>query len=814
METLLTDLRYALRSLKKSPGFTIVAALTLALGIGANTAIFSVVQNVLLRPLPYSHSENLAEIWNTYPYLPGFDQAELSPGDFWDFKNQAKSFSQMESYINFPQGFNLTGNGDALRLEARYATSGFFSMLGVVPEAGRGFTPQEDKPGATEAVVISHRLWQQHFGSQTSIIGHTLTLDGRSYILAGVLPASFQLVPSADLWLPIGQYADQPPSHLHHEYSVVGRLKPGVTFAQAQAEIVTLNKQEEVAFPDSHKSWGVYLEPMRDPSAAKLRVALIVLFSAVGLVLLIACANIVNLLLARNAARQKEIALRVAMGASRSRLIGQLLTESTLLSLFGGALGIILAATALRILNSFVPAELNIVKQTQLNGAVLAFTLIMCVLTGIACGLLPALQTLKQDLHGILKEGGRTAGASGGHKIRNILVVSEVALALVPLVGAGLLIRSFRQLLDVNPGFRAERILAMEVDKSQLPQAELNKLTPEQGTALARKESLQFEEIAARIKGLPGVAAVGSVNVLPLGSKISSASRFLLEGQPVPPSGARPIAEIRQISLDYFGAMGIPLRAGRPLEDRDYGQPTIVINEHMAHTFWPDKSPVGQNINLCTLDPKPCLFNIVGVIGDVHQYGLEAAPTFDAYLTGGWVRYFVIRTSSDPAKLASAAIAEIHKSDASLPVTHVMTLDNLLSDSVSPRRFSMSLLGIFAALALLLAAVGIYGVMSYIVNLRTNEIGIRMALGAQPADVWKLIVGRGARLALVGVAIGLAGALALTRLIASLLYGVKATDPVTFATVAILLVGVALAACYLPARRAMRVDPMVALRHE
>jgi putative ABC transport system permease protein len=812
MDAFWQDLRHAFRALRKSPGFTTVAVLTLGLGIGANTAIFSVVENVLLRPLPYRDPATLVQIWNTY--LPQFAQVPNSPGDFLDFRREARSFSDMAAFVDLPDGVNLTGDGEPQRLEVRYAASGLFPMLGIQPVAGRTFTSAEDKPGEAPVVLASHRLWLSRFGMNPSVIGRTVMLDGQGYTLIGVLPASFRIAPTTDIWMPIGQFGDDLTSHLHHEFNILGRLKPSVTIGQAQAELVTLNHQEEQAFPDAHKNWGVLVTPMADPSAVKMRVALLVLLGAVGLVLLVACANIVNLLLARNAVRQKEIALRIALGASQSRLLRQLLTESIVLSFLGGALGVFLASAGFGLLGGFLPPDLAGVKETGLNGWVLGFTLAVSLLAGVVCGLIPAVQSLKQDLHAVLKEGTRTAAVAGGQKIRSLLVVSEIALALIPLVGAGLLIRSFHRLMEVSPGFQSDHILAMEVDQPQMPIAEEIKLTTEQQLELSRKQSAQFDALTQQIQALLGVKAVGGITVMPLGSIMHSASRFVIDGQPLPANGARPVAETRVVSPGYFAAMGIPLRMGRPLDAHDYGEQRVVINETIAKRFFAGGDAVGHRLNLCSLDPTPCWSTIVGVVGNVHQYGLEAEPTLDIYFTGGWTRYTVIRTAADPAAIAQAAIAEVHKFDPTLPVMHVMTLDNLLADSVSSRRFSTSLLGMFAGLALLLAAMGIYGVMSYVVSLRTNEIGIRMALGAQPGDIWRLVIGRGAALALAGVALGLVGAFALTKLISSLLYGVKPTDPLTFGGVALLLVSVALLACFVPARRAMRVDPMVALRYE
>ena len=812
MRTLWQDVRHMSRALRKSPGFTAVAVLTLGLGIGANTAIFSVIESVLLRPLPYREPAALVEIWNTY--LPQFPQAPLSPGDFQDFQRAANSFSEMACYVDIPQGFNLTGDGEAQRVEARFATSGFLSLLGVKPVVGRAFTPPEDKVGNPPVVMVSHRMWQSRFGSDASVVGRTVMLDGRDYTVVGVLPAAFRLGPTTDVWMPFGEYGDDLTSHLHHPCNVVGRLKGGVSVRQAQAELVTLNRQEERAFPDTHKNWGMLVQPLEDASAAKMRLALLVLFSAVGLVLLVACANIVNLLLARNAARKKEIALRVALGASHTRLLRQLLTESILLSLLGGLLGILLASSGLRVLGAFAPSDLSGVQENGLNLGVLGFTTAVSFLAGIVCGLVPATQMLKQDLHGVLKEGARTAGANGGQKLRSLLVVSEIALALIPLVGAGLLIRSFRRLLEVSPGFQRDHILTMEVDQPQLPVAEILKMTTLQQIELSKKQALQFDQLAQRIQALPGAKAVGGITVMPLGREIRSASRFVIDGQPLPPGGARPIAETRVVSPGYFAAMGIPLRMGRLLDAHDYGESRVVVNEAIAKRFFPGGDALGRRVNLCSLDPNPCWSTIVGVVGNVHQYGLEAASTLDIYFTGGWTPYLVIRTAGSPAALAQAAAGVVRRFDASLPVTHLTTLEELTSDAVSPRRFSTFLLGVFAGLALLLATMGIYGVMSYVVSLRTNEIGIRIALGAKPADISRLVVGCGAQLAFAGVGLGLVGAFALTNLIANLLYGVKPTDPLTFGVVALLLVSVALLACYVPARRATRVDPIVALRYE
>jgi putative ABC transport system permease protein len=623
-----------------------------------------------------------------------------------------------------------------------------------------------------------------------------------------------KLSPRADVWISVGQYQDDLTGRVHHPYSVIARLRRGVTLSEAQAELATLSRQTELTYPDTHKGWGVIARQLENPEAAKLRMALLVLFGAVALILLIACVNIVNLLLARNAARRREIALRIALGASRPRLIRQLLTESILLSLAGGALGILLATAALGLMRSFAPANLSSGRDSGLDIGVLGFTIVTCFLAGIACGLAPAFQTVKVNLNDVLKEGSRSSGASSGQRLRSVLVVSEIALALIPLVGAGLLIRSLHRLLEVDPGFHPEHVLTMQVPRPATSDVEFNNLTPEQQTNLTRKQSLEFQALAERLESTPGVKRVGGIDVLPLGAATVQATRFLVEGQPVLAAGARPVTELRTASLGYFSAMGIPLVSGRSFTEDDFTGSNIVINATMAKRFWPDSGAIGKRVNLCSLSPQPCWSPIIGVVADVHEYGLDAAPTFDTYSAGGWTPYVVIRTAGEPAIVARAAVEEVHEMFPDLPVANVTTLDNLLSESVSPRRFSTVLLGVFAALALMLAAVGIYGVMSYLINLRSNEIGIRMALGAQTQDIWNLVVGRGMKLALAGIAIGLAGAFALSRFLTSLLYGVQSTDPATFFGVALLLLAVALAACYVPARRAMRLDPMVALRYE
>jgi putative ABC transport system permease protein len=813
MSHLLQDVRYGIRTLLRSPGFTLIAALTLALGIGANTAIFSMVENVLLRPLPYPQPDGLVQISNSY--LPTVSHIGLSPGDYADWRRQANSLSEMAAYVSISRGFNLTGDAQAQRIQASYASASLFPLLGVHPLIGRSFVSDEDRAGSAPVVMLSHHLWASRFGSDPAIVGRAVVLDAHRYTVVGIVPANFQLLRWADLWMPIGQFDDDLTSHVHHDFDVIARLKPGVTVGQAQAEMAGLNRQEEIAFPDTHHHWGVSVERLEAPEAGRVRTTLLVFFGAVGLVLLIVCANIVNLLLVRNSAREKELAVRIAMGASPWRLVRQLLTESVLLALAGGMLGLLVAFSGSKVLLSLLPPDLTVLRETPLNGWVLAFAIAVCLAAGLICGALPALETLKTDLNDVLKQGSKGATVPGSHRVHNSLVVAEIAMALVPLVGAGLLLRSFQHLIEIDPGFRPDHILTMNVPQAGLTRAQANGLSLAQQLAFAERQSRDFERLAQQIRVLPGVEAIGAIDDLPLGSEFRQASRFVIEGRPIPNTELRPVAQFRTVSLGYFPAMGIPLLKGRLFTPDDWKlENVVVINDAMEHRFWPGGDSLGKRINLCSLDPTPCWSTIIGVVADVHQFGLDRGATFDTYFSGGWTPYLVIRTAADPAVMATAVTGTIHKMDPNLPVTQIMTMDNLLSDSVSPRRFASALIGIFAVFALLLAAVGIYGVMSYVVRQRTHEIGIRLALGAEPKDVRTLVIGRGAKLAAMGVAIGLVGAFALTRLLSSLLFEVKARDPLTFAGVTLLLIAVVLLACYVPARRATRVDPMIALRHE
>ncbi|HUK30992.1 MAG TPA: ABC transporter permease [Candidatus Acidoferrum sp.] len=816
LQDLWQDIRFGVRMLRRNPGFTAVAVLTLAIGIGANTAVFSVFEAILLRPLPYTNPLRLVEIFNSYnsSSVANFPRVGLTPGDFADWRNHTTELSELAAYSDPSDLLNMTGTGDPQRVRAIYATANLFPMLGVLPAAGRNFLPEEEKADGPRTVLLSHKLWEERFGGDTGAIGRSILLDGESYHIAGVMPAEFPLARQVDLWIGIGQFPDDLTSRVHHDFITIARLKPGASVAQAQQEMDALNRQAEKDFPDTHKSWSVNVAPLEDPAAGKMRTALWVSLGIAGFVLLIACANIVNLLLARIAVRQREMALRAALGAGRMRLVRQLLTESVILSVIGGTLGLAFAAGGLSFLKSLATPDIESVKGAGLHGWVLAFAFGVCLLAGIACGLIPVFRSIKADLNSVLKEGSKGSAGMSSQRLQGALVVAEIALCLVPLISAGLLIRSVRLLLAVNPGFRADHVLTMQVPQPNLPYAEAVKLNQEQANLITNCQAREFEQMAARIRSLPGVEQAGGIDVLPLSPGIRRASRFLIEGRPVPDAGVRPVAEVRVASNDYFATMRIPLLEGRWLRESDWPTANTLINETMARKYWPDGDALGKRFNMCSFAAQPCWFPIVGIVGDVSEHNLDGAPTYDVYSSGAWTPYLVVRTASNPTSVAAAVAAEVHKTDPTLPITDVTTLDELLAATVAARRFSMMLLTIFAGLALVLAAVGIYGVMSYSVSQRTQEIGIRVALGAQTRDIQRMIIGRGARLALAGTLLGLAGALGTARLIASMLYRVRPVDPGIFLGVAGLLIAVALLACWIPARRAMRVDPIVALRYE
>jgi putative ABC transport system permease protein len=801
MNSLWQDMRYGARTLMKQPGFTFIALVTIALGIGANTAIFSVVNAVLIKPLPYPDADRLVQVWQTYqPTLP---KVGVSGASFQTWREQTQVFSQVSGYRWVSKKLNLTGEGEPVRLQATYATANLFSTLGVTPALGRTFLFEEDQPGPEPVVLLSYDLWQRQFGADQNVIGRTINIDDGAYRVVGVLPAYFRLPDWADVWLPAGLMEDERTAPIYHPFSVIARLKDGVTLSQAEAELETFAQRAQEQFPQTSKGWGVTAYPLKQELVGDIKPALLILFGAVGFVLLIAVANVVNLLLVRAMARQKEIALRIALGATRRRVIQQLLIESLLLSLLGGTIGFLLAFIGVDFLIKSGSANLPQLKAVGVDFQVLGFTFGLMILTGLASGLMPALQATKQNLNACLKDGSRTSTEGpGGLRLRKLLMVSEIALALVLLIGAGLLIKSFANVLGVDPGFQADHLLTMEVS---LPQA---KDTPDnQGARI-------FEQIVERVEALPGVESVGGANVLPVSSEQGNKWRFIVEGQPISDTSTLPVAEVRFVSLNYFQTIGIPLIKGRMFTESDWPQPNMVINESLAARYWPDQDPIGKRVNISPFASAPTWATVIGVVGNVKHFGLDTNQTLDMYWPGFWTRYLIVRTGNDPMSLATTVQNEIHSIDASLPISSIMTMDRRLSASVSPRQFSMILLALFSAIALALSAVGTYGVVSYFTAQQTREIGIRIALGAQTRDVWRLVLNQSLRLVFTGLGIGLAASLALTNWLKSLLFGVSASDPSTYVVIALLLLGVALTACFVPARRATKVDPMVALRYE
>ena len=808
MRTLWHDVRYGARMLVRSPGFTAVAVLALALGIGANTAIFSVVKAVLLNPLPYPDSDRLVWIRETNPASGILDEPASAP-NFNDWRTQSQSFEALAAFSG--AAMTLTGEGEPERLTGVATSANFFQVLGVAPALGRGFSPEEEAAGKNRVVVISHGLWQRHFGARPEAIGRTLTLNGNPHTVVGVAPPDFknpvrgQRAP--ELWVPIA-FNFEPTQRRSDYLSVVGRLKPGTTIEQARADLGAVAARLAQEYPATNTGWGVKVVPLHERVVGDVRPALWVLMGVVGFLLLIACANVANLLLARSAARRQEIAVRSALGARRGRLVRQFLTESLMLSVVGGGLGLLLAAWGVELLVALSPGNIPRLDEVGLDSRVLLFTSAVSVATGVLFGLLPALQASKTDLSESLKEGGgrgSTAGRGAG-RLRNSLVVSEIAITVVLLAGAGLMIRSFLSIQSVDPGFRPERILTFNFG---LPSAKYRE--DPQLTAF-------FEQFVARAAQLHGVERAALASALPLAGG-ADVLAFSIEGRPAPPPEVVQDAEFTSITPDYFDVMGIPLVRGRKFTERDReGAPEVVIvNETMARRYWPNEDPLGKRINLGNPEQSPWR-TVVGVIGDVRRGGLDKEPYPQMHAPLAQAPYntvaFVARTSGDPLALVPAVRRELAEQDRDLPLSSVRTMEQVLADSVARRRFQMLLIASFASIGLLLAGVGIYGVISYSVAQRRHEIGVRMALGARAPDILRLVVGQGLGLALAGVGVGLLAAFALTRVLASMLYGVSTTDPVTFVGVALLLAGVALLASYIPARRATKVDPMVALRYE
>lgn len=805
METLLQDLRYGARMLAKQPGFTLVAIFTLALGIGANTAIFSVVNAVMLRPLPYTEPERIVRVWQTSTKNPQ-DRSYVSALNFRDWRDQNQVFDSVAAYFN-KAAFNLTGTGEPERITASPVSASLFPMLGVAPAIGRGFLEEEDRKDGNKVVILSHHLWQSRFGGDSQVLEKTLMLDNQSYTIIGVMPPDFRF-PWAEtsLWVPMALDFDNW-GRGNFFIDVIARLKPEVTLEQAQADMDAIALRLEKDYPSTNTDSRVALVPMHEQVVGKTRPVLIVMLGAVAFVLLVACANVANLLLARAAGRRKEIAVRVALGATRLRLIRQLLSESLMLSFAGGLLGILVALLGNRALIGLTPDAFPRVEEIGIDGRVLVFTLVLSAVTGIVFGLVPALQASRPNLNETLKEGGRGSTAGEGF-LRRGLVVVEVALALILLIGAGLMIRSFVYLSEVDPGFSTEKILTAEI---ALPWSKY----PE-----SIKQANFFQQVLDRVKTLPGVQASGAATALPL-TRFNNWRLFYIDGRPHASAQDYTGAGYRAISQDYFKAMGMPMLRGRELSESDHNKSerVVVINNAFAQRFFADEDPLGKRMKMGT---EPGSSNpwmtVVGIVGDVKHTEIDEDARPEIYLpylqAPQNVMTLAIRTTSNPESLTEALRREVQAIDPDQPLSKIATIDQLVDRSTARRRFNMLLLGTFAAAALLLASLGIYGVMSYTVTQNTREIGIRMALGAQSSDVLKLVIWQGMVLALVGVAIGIAGAFGLTRLIESLLFGVAATDTVTFIAIPAILSAVALLACYLPAYRAAKVDPMIALRHE
>ena len=806
MDSLLRDLRFSARSLLKRPALTLIAIVTLAIGIGANSAIFSVVNALLLKPLPFPDPDRIVALWDKVPSR-GVERNEVTVANYLDWRAQNKTFEQLGIYRWWST--NLTGVDSPERVQGFQVTSNFLDIVGVKPLLGRGFSAEENQPGKDPVVLLTYNLWQRRFGADPNIVGKTIATNGVTRTVIGVMPPDFNYPKGAEIYAPLAITPELARSRDNHSYLGIGLLKPGVSLQGAQADLDTIAGQLEKQYPESNTGRGIVIYPILKDTVRMYSTALWVMMAAVGFVLLIGCANVANLTLARAIGRQREIALRVALGASRFRIVRQLLTESVLLGLAGGVLGIFVAFWGVDLIRTASPGEAARFasgwNHLGINLPVLAFTLLLSVLSGVLFGLAPAWQLSKPNLNSALKEGGRQA-TSGSHRLRGLLVVSEVALSLMLLVSAGLLIRSFLQLVKTDPGFNSENLLTMSL---VLPAAKY-KEEPQRAAF--------YSDLVRRVEELPGVTSAALVNHLPLGGSNSSTS-FLVEGIPAPPPGQEFEGRYRVCTPNYFHTMGIAVLKGRAFTEQDKAgsQPVIIINETLARRYWPNTDPIGKRMRYTGPPEQNSWMQVVGVVQDVkHEMNLPVTADFyTPHAQDAWQSMVLVaKTKVEPAAMAAPIRQQVLSIDKDQPVFDVKTMWEVRAISLALFSFSSVMLSIFAGLALLLAAIGIYGVMFYSVTQRTQEIGIRMALGARTTDVLKLVVRNGMSLALIGVIAGLAGAFALTRLLASLLFGVTPTDVVTFSVVTVGLLMIALLACYIPARRATKVDPLVALRYE
>jgi len=818
LDHLLQDLRYGVRTLIKNPGLAIVIVLSLALGIGANTAIFSVTSALLLKPLPYPQPDRLAILWLRSPGL-GIPQDWPSPGEYMDIKTRNHVFG--ETALAQGHSSTLTGIDQPERVAIINGTTSLFHMLGARAFIGRLLVPQEDAPGQPLTAVLSYGFWKSKFGGDPKILGTNLTLNGKQVQVVGVLTPSFSLnhevmptiggVEHGDIFMPLPLAPDAVNDRGNENFNVLARMKPGVTPQEAQADVdVIAARIREIDKRDP--TFTISVVPLLEQVVGNVRRTVLVLFGAVGLVLLIACANVANLLLARASGRQKEIAVRAALGASRLRLVRQMLTESVFLSVLGGAAGLWIATLSLYAVRTINPGNIPRLDDVGIDGRVLAFTLGISILTGIVFGLVPALRVSRADLNATLKAGGRSGTDGGGlhatrDKLRGLLVTVEIALSLMLLVGAGLLVRSFARLQNVPPGFSPDHVISLRVAATGPKYKE-------------DKPVIRFyQDVSDRIRNLPGVISEGVVRELPLTSSISWGG-MTIEGYTPPSNEPELQLDQREADISYFQTMRIPLLSGRFFSetDTDTSQKVVLVDEKMAKRFWPHGDAVGKRVHAGGPTGKAPWYTIVGVVGIVKQYGLDLDTRMVVYFAekqnASNSMYIVARTSSDPSAMAAEVVGAVHALDSDIPVYDISTMDARVSRSLARQRFSMDMLGAFAGFALLLAAVGVYGVMSYLVTQGTRDIGVRIALGAQQSDILRLVLKQGMMLALVGIIAGLAGAAALSRVMGSLLFGVNSTDFATFTSVAVLLTIIAFAACYIPARRAMRVDPLVALRYE